>query len=191
MKTINNSYSNTIIIKNSQFICYLFPIYNTNIDSCLEEVRCKHPKATHYCYAYIYDDVKHSSDDGEPGGTAGMPILNVLEKENLNHVVCIVVRYFGGIKLGAGGLVRAYTKSVTETLKISNFSELVLGYKISLQFNYDDEKNILYILGNSVILNKEYMESINYICLVDSIVLDKLNNYKPMIIEELYIEKLN
>lgn len=191
MKSITNSFTNSIIIKNSEFICYLYPLDSSDINSYLNEVKSNHPKATHYCYAYIYDDIKHSSDDGEPGGTAGMPILNVLEKEDLNHILCIVVRYFGGVKLGAGGLVRAYTKSVTETLKISYFIELIPGYKISLQFNYDEEKNILYILNNSKIVNKDYMESVKYICLVDSFVLDKLNNYNPIILDELYIEKLN
>ena len=191
MKSITKTYNNSIIIKNSEFICYLYPIDSSDIKSYLEDIKKIHNKATHYCYAYIYDEIKHSSDDGEPGGTAGMPILNVLEKEDLNHVLCIVIRYFGGIKLGAGGLVRAYTKSVTETLKISSFVELIRGYKISLQFNYDEEKNILYILNNYKIINKDYMENVKYICLVDDTILDKLNNYNPIILDKLYIEKLN
>lgn len=191
MRSITKFYNNSIVVKNSEFICFLYPLNSSSIDSYLDDVKKLHPKASHYCYAYIYDNIKHSSDDGEPGGTAGMPILNVLEKEDLNHILCVVVRYFGGIKLGAGGLVRAYTKSVTETLKIVSFVELIHGYKISIQFNYDEEKNILYILNNSRIINKDYLEMINYICLVDDFILDKLNKYNLEIIEELYIEKLN
>ena len=97
MKIIKNNYDNEIIIKNSRFICYLVRIDSTNVDDILSDIKSMHPKATHYCYGYIYDDYKKSSDDGEPGGTAGLPILNVLEKEDINHVLAVVVRYFGGI----------------------------------------------------------------------------------------------
>lgn len=191
MKTIKEMYTNNLIIKNSQFICYLYSLSDSNINPFIDKIHLLHPKATHYCYAFIYDDIKHSSDDGEPGGTAGMPILNVLEKEGLNHILCIVVRYFGGIKLGAGGLVRAYTKSVTDTLKSANFIELESGYKISIQFNYDDEKDILYILKDCKIINKSYLEKITYICLINEEIINKLKQYNVVILEKLYIEKLN
>ena len=191
MKTIENSVFFEISIKNSRFLCYLYPIQNENIENYLNHIKSVHPKATHYCYAYIYDSIKHSSDDGEPGGTAGMPILNVLEKENLNHVLAIVVRYFGGIKLGAGGLVRAYTKSVTECLKNTSFTELIQGYKISITFSYDEENNILYILNGSIIDEKKYLENITYICYVSSDVFKKLQKYEPSILEECFIKKLN
>ena len=189
MKTIKDNYENEIIIKNSRFICYLIKINSADIDEILNKIKSIHPKATHHCYGYIYDDIKKSSDDGEPGGTAGLPILNVLEKENLNHILAIVVRYFGGIKLGAGGLVRAYTKSVTETLKISEYIELVKGLKISLKFNYNEEKNINYILKDSYISKKEYQDDIYYECNIEENKLNDLTKYNPKIIEEIYIEK--
>ena len=191
MKTIINTFTEELIVKNSRFICVLIPINDTNIEPHLDEVKNTYPKATHYCYAYIYDDVKHSSDDKEPSGTAGMPILNVLEKEELNHILCVVVRYFGGIKLGAGGLVRAYTKSVTENIKYANFIELVEGYKISIVFPYEEENNISYLLGSSQIIKKSYLELINYTCLVDKNTYTKIERYHPKILENCYIEKLN
>ena len=75
-----------------------------------------YPKATHYCYAYVFDEVRKSNDDGEPSGTAGKPILEVLLKHHLNKVLCVVIRYFGGIKLGAGGLLRAYVSGAVNVI---------------------------------------------------------------------------
>ena len=107
MNSVKNN-EHTIIIKNSRFICYIYKVDNIDeINKTLSETRVKYYDATHCCYAYILDNIKKESDDGEPSGTAGIPMLQVLEKNNLNHVLCIVVRYFGKIKLGAGGLVRA------------------------------------------------------------------------------------
>lgn len=188
MKTIKGDSVNEIVIKNSRFITLFYKIDNLKIDIVLEKVKKNYPKATHYCYAYIFNDVKHFSDDGEPGGTAGMPILNVLEKEGLNNVLCVVVRYFGGIKLGAGGLVRAYTKSVTECLKTTELTKLEKGYKVKINFNYDEEKQIIYLLKDMSIVNKQYNEDIEYIALVKKEYIDKLYNYNYQIIDEIYIE---
>ena len=142
MKTIKDNIKNELVIKNSKFITLLLKIDSSNIKNILEEIKKEYPKATHYCYAYIYNEIKHSSDDNEPTGTAGLPMLNVLEHENLNKILCIVIRYFGGIKLGAGGLIRAYTKSVTEVLKEANFLDLEKGYKINnidgVRVNFED-----------------------------------------------------
>ena len=191
MKTILTNIEKEIVIKNSRFICYLYPILDEAIDSILKSIKEMHPKATHYCYAYIYDDVFRFSDDGEPGGTAGIPILNVLQKEDYNHVLAVVVRYFGGIKLGSGGLVRAYTKSVTEALKEVTIQEMVEGYKIFLHFPYEEENNVLYLLNNSFISSKEYLEDITYTCYVSNDIYDKLVKYHPTILEKCYIKKLN
>ena len=158
------------------------------IETC-KIIKEKYPKATHYCYAYIYNDIKKSSDDGEPSNTAGSPMLNVLEKENLNNILAVTVRYFGGIKLGAGGLIRAYTKSLTESLKEAEFINLIKGYKIKLIFDYNNEKQINYILGNSKIIEKEYDEKITYITLIEEDKLSNLENYNYQVLESLYIEK--
>ena len=91
MYTIKNDISNLIEIKNSKFITLLIRINSSDIKQILEELKVKYPKATHYCYGYIYNEDKKSSDDNEPTGTAGIPILNVLEKEKLDHILEVVV----------------------------------------------------------------------------------------------------
>lgn len=189
MKTIVNNIENEIIIKNSRFITFIYKINSEDIKNYLETIKEKYPKATHYCYAYIYNDNKRASDDNEPSNTAGSPMLNVLEKENLNHVLAITVRYFGGIKLGAGGLIRAYSKSVTEALKFAQYEELEMGFKIKITFNYNQEKQVSYILNNSEIISKDFSEKITYIALINKSTLDKLNDYTYEIIENNLIKK--
>ena len=191
MKTIKNNTNNEIIIKNSRFICYLYKIKDINdIHMILNNIKEEEKDATHYCYAYILNDIKKSSDDGEPGGTAGIPILKVLENNDLNNILAIVIRYFGGIKLGAGGLVRAYTKSVTNTLSEDNIVELTKGYNINIEFNYNQVKEIDYILKNITINNKVFDNTITYnidipISFLETI---KLNNINYQILKEIYIE---
>ena len=105
-------------INKSKF--YYFRISGTiaDFDGELEKIKAEHKRATHICYAYSFERPfeERCSDDGEPKGTAGSPILSVIKKKKLSNVGVIVVRYFGGIKLGAGGLVRAYTKSASLAL---------------------------------------------------------------------------
>ena len=91
----------------------------------IQEMKKQHYDATHNCWAYIiHDGPVRFSDDGEPGGTAGMPMLQVLQREGMNNIVCVVTRYFGGILLGAGGLCRAYTKAAKDALDNAGISEL-------------------------------------------------------------------
>ena len=189
MRTIKSNMTNEIIIKNSRFICVFMKINSTDISNILDRIKEEYPKATHYCYAYVYNDIQRFSDDGEPGGTAGMPMLNVLVKEELSNVLCVVIRYFGGIKLGAGGLVRAYTKSVTECLKVTDMMDLEEGYKIRLKFNYNDEKQVKYLLKQATILNEKYDLDVEYTVLVNNEIFDKIKNYNYEIIEKTYIEK--
>lgn len=190
MYVIDKNYINEIIIKNSRFITLLIKINNKDeVKKQLEKVKLSYPKATHYCYGYIIDNYKKSSDDGEPGGTAGIPILNVLEKDNITNILVVVVRYFGGIKLGAGGLTRAYSKSVRDTIKISNLIELIEGKKIEITFTYDKEKQINYILKDEQIIKKDYSDNITYIVLIKNEILDSISNYNYKIIEDSYIEK--
>ena len=161
MKTIEDS-NYTIVINKSKFICELLYINNQDeIDSKLKDIKHKYKGATHYCYAYIYDNNKRFNDDGEPGGPAGMPILNVLENNNLNHVLCVVIRYFGGIKLGAGGLVRAYTKSVTSCLENTKIIDKKECQLIKITFSYDKVKIIDKIINKNILL-KEFENSITY-----------------------------
>lgn len=161
MKTIEDS-NYTIVINKSKFICELLYINNQDeIDSKLKDIKHKYKGATHYCYAYIYDNNKRFNDDGEPSGTAGMPILNVLENNNLNHVLCVVIRYFGGIKLGAGGLVRAYTKSVTSCLENTKIIDKKECQLIKITFSYDKVKIIDKIINKNILL-KEFENNITY-----------------------------
>jgi len=116
MKLLNQV---TLEIKKSKFIGYYYEVDTTaEVNNILEELKKEHKKARHFPYAYRIDGQIKKSDDKEPSGTAGMPILNILDKNNLNHVLLVVVRYFGGIKLGAGGLVRAYSNTAKECIKI-------------------------------------------------------------------------
>ena len=133
---------------------------------------------------YIFDQMKRFSDDGEPGGTAGMPILKVLENHSFNHVLAVVVRYFGGIKLGAGGLVRAYTNSVVDAIEKCEKINLIVGIKLKISFSYNQEKNIQNILSPYPILEKDYQEEISYTLFLPQNYLENLKNYSYQILEE-------
>ena len=105
-------------IKKSKFIALYYEINDIDeIKNILESLKKEHKKAKHIPYAYKIDNNVKKSDDKEPSGTAGLPIYNIIEKNNLNNCLIAVVRYFGGIKLGAGGLLRAYSNSANEVIK--------------------------------------------------------------------------
>lgn len=156
MKTVvDNTYE--LIIKKSRFIAVICQIdQQKEIDDKLQEIKKQYPDATHYCYAYIVDNTIKASDDGEPSGTAGLPILNVLKKENLNHVLCIVIRYFGGTKLGVGGLIRAYS-NVTKKSIITK--ELQEGLLLKIEFDYQKTKEIDYLLNKSNVIKKDFQSN--------------------------------
>lgn len=190
MKTVKFNSVNEIIIKNSRFITLLIKTDDmTDVNMIFDSVKEEYPKATHYCYAYITKSFKKSSDDGEPGGTAGMPMLNVLEKEEMINTLAITVRYFGGIKLGAGGLVRAYSKSVRDAIISTETIEIEEGYKVKIIVSYDEQKNLDYILKGYPIINKTFLEDITYIVLIPKNKITVLSNYSYQIIAEEYIEK--
>lgn len=192
MKKISNNIENTIIIKNSKFITNLFIVENIEeVNKYLNLIKDKYRDANHNCYAYIVDNIRKCSDDGEPSGTAGIPMMKVLEHKELNNVLVIVTRYFGGIKLGAGGLVRAYTNSVSKTLDIVNIIDTIKGYNIDIIFNFNDIKHIDYLLKDIKILNKEYKDIVKYNLNASNNLLEilKQNNIKYNIIKEIYIEK--
>lgn len=114
----NEIYTSEILINKSRFLCFLKYVETAlDAEAFVKEKRAEFSDARHVCYAYRLTTSGKLSDDGEPSGTAGMPIMEVLEKQGLYNVIAVVVRYFGGIKLGAGGLLRAYTGAVTECLK--------------------------------------------------------------------------
>lgn len=191
MKTLKSNSINEIIIKNSRFITLLYKLNDVNeVNSIVDEVKELYPKANHYCYAYITDNARRSSDDGEPGGTAGAPMLNVLDKEKLINVLAITVRYFGGIKLGAGGLVRAYSKSVRDAVIASDLVDVVKGYRMNVIISYDMQKNLDYLLKNYVVVNKQFNDKVIYTILLPIDKLSILGGYKYEILNEEYIEKV-
>lgn len=163
MKSIKQYLIHEIEIQKSKFICYIDVVHTEeDAKNKIKDIILKYPGATHYCYAYIIDTVKRFQDDGEPGGTAGMPMLHVLESQDLQHILAVVIRYFGGIKLGAGGLVRAYSNSVSEALNLVDITELQECQIISIEFDYMNTKQVDYLLQSVTIIKKEFNETITY-----------------------------
>lgn len=149
MKTISESVvSNTITIKKSEFITLINKIVSED-DAILdlELINKKFSDATHICYAYVVNNKEKCFDDNEPSGTAGKPILNVIKQKKLTNVLVVVIRYFGGVKLGAGGLVRAYTQAVTECLNKATIVDVKQMCNISFHIDYNKAFNI-YVLTN-------------------------------------------
>ena len=190
MHSIKNINRYEYIIKNSKFISLIFRVYDKeDVNNYLNNIKKDYPNATHYCYGYIIDNDIKMNDDGEPTGTAGNPILKQIQNNNLNYTLIIVIRYFGGIKLGVGPLTRTYAKVAREVIDKDNIIELVKGYDIDITFNYNDIKNIDYLLNNSKIINKNFDNNITYNVHVTKETLDTLSNYNIKIIKEIFIEK--
>lgn len=184
----NDKYEETI--KYSKFISLIFRLYSKNeVNYYLERVKENYPNATHYCYGYVIDNDIKSSDDGEPSKTAGIPILNQITSNNLNYTLIIVIRYFGGVKFGTGLLTRTYAKMARDVIKKDNIITLEKGYDIDITFNYDNIKNIDYILNSSRIIKKEFNDNITYNAYVNENTLNKLSSYNIKINKQIYIEK--
>lgn len=194
---IKEEISNTIIIEKSRFIAYLKPIFSENeYKEYIKEIRKKHYDASHVCSAIIQGNIKRSSDDGEPSGTAGAPILNVLEKKGLDNTCALVVRYFGGIKLGAGGLIRAYGNAVSEALNKAILVEDVKYPKYELLISYELANKLDNLLiKNTLLLNKEYDEQVKLTfvlkeeAIINSII-EITKGIKPTLIGEEIIQKV-
>lgn len=161
--TIVRDFQHEIVIEKSRFICTLKKAATEEeAQDFIKETKKKYWDATHNCSAYIIGEsgtAQRSNDDGEPSGTAGLPMLEVLRKNNLHNVAAVVTRYFGGIKLGAGGLVRAYTNSVAAAIEEAGIAEkLLFGYFYFLQdINSAGEVlNILYQQNLFAVSNVEY-----------------------------------
>lgn len=143
--------------KKSEFIGYLTPV-STNEEAVayINSVKAQHRKAKHHVYAYILRDsnITRYSDDGEPQGTAGVPVLDVLQKRNLTDICCVVVRYFGGILLGGGGLVRAYSHSASLTCDSAKIQHMCRSVPLTLQMDYTLYGKVSYCLPKYGVLEQ-------------------------------------
>ncbi|MBQ9763952.1 MAG: YigZ family protein [Phascolarctobacterium sp.] len=146
--TIVKDFRQEIVIEKSRFICTLKKVQNeAEAQEFIKAIKKEFWDATHNCSAYIIDEMaQRSSDDGEPSGTAGLPMLEVLRKNKLTNTAAVVTRYFGGIKLGAGGLVRAYTNSVAEAVRGTGIAQKVLVSRFSFIYDLNEVGKILNIL---------------------------------------------
>ena len=191
MKTIAKPYQSTIDIKKSKFICRLYPAQNEKeAKEIISKISEEFKDATHNCSAYLVSDGEGYDDNGEPGGTAGRPMLNVLKKNNLENSVAVVTRYFGGIKLGAGGLVRAYSKSVLETLAVAEIVEMEAYELFKITFNYQDIKSIDNDIRteNLQITSKEYDSLVKYSIATENAA--QINGFKEKYNDRIQVEYL-
>ena len=203
--TILNEETAEIVEKKSKFIAHIYHIENSQeAEEKIKSIKKKYYDAKHHCIAYrIIENgmlVERSSDDGEPSGTAGAPMLNILQKGNLCNVLIVVTRYFGGILLGTGGLVRAYSEATQNVIEKSIIVEKVLGVEIQLKLDYSNLETFKYYFKNNdiKIINIEYlddiilkieMEKIRKNIFVEDADAKKLKIREIQAIEEKYINK--
>lgn len=151
-QTLQKAVTARLEIKKSEFIAYAYPV--TSREKAMfhvEQLRVKYPDARHWCWAYIIGDPENTTsagfdDDGEPNGTAGRPILNVLQHKSIGNIVIIVVRYFGGIKLGAGGLTRAYANSAQAAVDKMTLQPYVPMAQIQILADFATEAQCRYVV---------------------------------------------
>lgn len=180
-KSIHKYGRDEIIINKSRFIGTAIPVENEEqAIEFIDNIRKEFKDATHNCYAYVIGEnknIQRYSDDGEPSGTAGMPILNVINQENLVNVAVVVTRYFGGVLLGAGGLVRAYTKGCKIGLESGKIVDKNLYYDVSFNLGYtllgkmDNEL----MKNNFIVKDKIYSDHIEFKLIVQENETYKIN----------------
>ncbi len=173
-RTVTEGGDALVEVKRSKFIAAVRPVKSEE-DALLflESEKKKYYDAKHHCSAYIIrnspQDIIHSSDDGEPSGTAGKPIMEVIGQAGLKNVICVVTRYFGGTLLGTGGLVRAYTDAAKAALENAVTAEIRLKQVFELVFDYTYTGKVDNVLKNEGCIRKDaiYTESVRYICVSD------------------------
>ncbi len=157
--TLAKSIEHEVVIQKSRFIGLTYPLVSEGeISLYLEDARERYPNASHYCYGAVIGldgMLQRFSDDGEPGGTAGMPILQVLLQRNLKNALVVVVRYFGGIKLGAGGLVRAYSRTTSEAVNEAGIIRMILSSRAIVSINYNLLGSVEHFLHQPGVLIQE------------------------------------
>ena len=161
-KTIKDPIENVLLKeKGSKFIGFAFPVDSeTALKKSLEKVKTEHPKATHHCYAFrlgISGENYRANDDGEPNGSAGLPIYNQLLAHEITNVLVIVVRYYGGTKLGVSGLVKAYKESAKLTLDASEIITKDLETTVTIEFDFSQQNQIF------TLVNKHHGKILDFI----------------------------
>lgn len=158
------------IVKGSRFIGYaMYAANEVAVQTILEKIKLEHPKANHHCFAWrLADGRERSSDDGEPRGSAGSPILKRLTSKNCVNTVVVVVRYFGGTKLGIGGLMRAYGGIAQELIGKATFAAYRIWVQVSFSYAYEDSRIVSSVLSQleHKIVKQEYAEKIQQEILV-------------------------
>lgn len=189
--TIKENVNAEIVVKKSKFICNLIKAETQEeAEHIIKQIKKKYYDARHNCIAYrILEDekiIEKSSDDGEPSGTAGGPMLNILQKNNLCNVVVVVTRYFGGILLGTGGLVRAYSDATLEAINISQKVEKCLGIEAEVEIEYNNLETFKYYCR----INNIFLEDLNY---SDKIIckIQFEEKIKPQLLEDFETKKIN
>ncbi len=165
-KSIEGESIAEIIEKKSKFIATLYEANSKEeAERILQDTRKKYYDAKHNCYAYIIQKIEKCSDDGEPSGTAGAPLLSLLKSANLTNIIIIVTRYFGGILLGTGGLVRAYTEVAQKAIGNAKIVLKDYGVQYEIEISYNNLKELQYICKKLKIkiVNIEYKENVKLI----------------------------
>ncbi len=189
--TIKENIQTEIVVKKSKFICNLIKVEKQEeAEDIIKQFKRKYYDARHNCVAYrVMEDnrvIEKSSDDGEPSGTAGGPMLNILQKNNLCNVVCIVTRYFGGILLGTGGLVRSYSDVTLNAMEMSEKVEKCIGLEFEVELEYNNLENFRYYCKT----NNIFIEDVKYFDIIHcKIQLEEENKTKLM--EDFETKKIN
>ena len=175
MKAYNTIYeggTDEIVEKKSRFIAQVFPVETEEeVATILEQMKKKYWDARHNCYAFVLGEtsqISRCSDDGEPSGTAGRPILEVINGKELTNILIVVTRYFGGTLLGTGGLVRAYSQSAQAGIMASKVIRKEVGYRVSIDTDYNGIGKLQYVgmQNNIAILDTQYTDKVQMILLV-------------------------
>lgn len=180
LNTINEAVLVEQEISKSKFLTYLAPVQTEDeAKEYLRNVKKEHPKATHHCSAYVVGDIERSNDDGEPASSAGLPMLQVLRGNGLTNVIAVVVRYYGGIKLGVGGLIRAYGSSVTQSIESAIILYPSDVYTMVLTFPYEFTNEVeMHVATHATIIDRDYQDKAIYtIELKDPKLMDDLADY--------------
>ncbi|MGL4652517.1 MAG: IMPACT family protein [Cetobacterium sp.] len=189
MKSIKKAVRIEFEERKSKFIGYAKPISTKEeAEDFISMIREMHPDATHNCTVYrVIDNGQEyfkADDDGEPSGTAGKPMGEILTYMDVNNVAVVATRYFGGIKLGAGGLVRNYAKTAKLAVIEGEIAEFIERYECLLDFSYEkiNEVETLLINGNDELLNKDFNERVTYRVKVSNDTLEKLKELKDILV---------